>query len=45
MAKRVESLSGIIDPREPDSLIYAQGILDAVISDLSMVLAGDAAEE
>ena len=46
MAKRVESLSGIIDPREPDSLIYAQGILDAVISDLeAMVLAGDAAEE
>ncbi len=46
MAKRVESLSGIIDPREPDSLIYAQGILNAVISDLeAMVLAGDAAGE
>ena len=46
MAKRVESLSGIIDPREPDSLIYAQGILNAVIEDLeAMVTVGNAAGE
>ncbi len=46
MAKRVESLSGIIDPREPDSLIYAKGILNAVIEDLeAMVIAGDATGE
>jgi hypothetical protein len=46
MAKRVESLSGIIDPKEPDSLIYAQGILNAVIEDLeAMVIAGNSTGE
>ena len=45
MAKRVESLSGLIDPSRPETLLNAQATLNAVISDLeSMVLVGDRME-
>ena len=45
MAKRVESLSGLIDPNRPETLLHAQDTLDAVINDLeAMVLVGDRME-
>jgi hypothetical protein len=45
MAKRVESLSGLIDPKEPSTLVYAQSILSAVTKDLeAMTLVGDRME-
>jgi hypothetical protein len=40
IAERVESLSGIIDPNQPETLLYAQGILSSIISDLN-VMASD----
>lgn len=42
IAERVESLSGIIDPSQPETLLYAQGILSSIISDLN-VMASDSA--
>ena len=45
MAQRVESLSGLIDPTKPSTLLHAQSTLSAVITDLeAMTLVGDRME-
>lgn len=45
MAQRVESLSGLIDPTRPSTLLHAQATLSAVITDLeAMTLVGDRME-
>lgn len=45
MAQRVESLSGLIDPRRPATLLHAQTTLNEVVNDLeAMVIVGDRME-